>query len=286
MNRRWILGTLCLGWLTVTAHALTPGEVFEDGRRAFLLGHFRAAFAHFAEFQKRWPGHPLGDQGLLYLSQAEIRMEKELDEEYRAARLASFTSRLKYLKTKFEPPALIEIGAAVELLQAQMSGKLASPGYVLALPPATLEHFLSRGWLPFPQRDPMGALTWLREWMARHPLDQHAALLGRLELYRAKALWQILVSPLPRRANMPILESWGDWPVPDTLLRSLKRAFQFGAAETKREAALLGVCTEELVLRGRQVSGEDSPWIRYLKERGIHEAEAWCPSEVDGKGEP
>jgi len=256
--------------------AITPGEVFEDGKRAFNLGKWQEARDSFRAFEIAWPTHALVDRALMYLTLAEIRGERDFIQQERRDQLASYSNRLVRLKDKLPDEDLTEIEAAIELLQASFGeGKLASPAAVLRLEPKLLKHFLDRGWFPAPADRPIETLRWIALYRDQFPNLKDLPLLAALELKQARALWQVYLSPLPRQGFVAILKGWKLWPVSDALRRSLQKAFSIGDLTVKREAALIGVSLESLERIDRRA--DDSYWYRYLSDRGIHSTEAWCP---------
>ncbi|MBF0502844.1 MAG: hypothetical protein HQM09_22105 [Candidatus Riflebacteria bacterium] len=262
---------------SLTTWAITPNEVFEDGRRAFTLGHYRDAYAHFSEFEKTWPAHPLNDRALWYLTLAEIRMEADDKRDDAAARLASFTTRVRRLRDKLPTADLDELTASIELLRAgEGSGVLASRSAVLNLSPDVLGHLLIRGWLPVPENAPLQILGWAAAWEQRHAASEPLVLKARIQLMRAKALWRVGISPLARDTSVDLLKSWGVWPVSGAMLKALHAAFNDGDPDIKREAALLGLSVETVGSLEKPVK-LGSSWLRYLRERGIYDREAWCP---------
>ncbi|MFZ2960873.1 MAG: hypothetical protein WA705_28680 [Candidatus Ozemobacteraceae bacterium] len=280
MSKRFFKTVLCAFlalFSTFVAWAITPTEVFEDGRRAFALGHYRDARERFREFGKTWPAHPLNDRALWYLTLSEIRMETEENHDANIARLASFTVRAKHFQEKLPEADLNELSASIELLRfSEGGGPLASSGAILKLSPEVLAHLLARGWLPVPENAPLETLSWASAWEAQHAASEPFTLRARLELMRAKALWKIALSPLPREASIPLLKRLGVWPVTGALLRSLRKAFLDGDLDIKREAALLGLSVETLGSLEKPVKS-GSAWLRYLRERGTCDQESWCP---------
>lgn len=274
--RNRLFPCLLLVLACTAAWGITPGELFEDGKRAFNLGRWSEAREAFRSFEIGWPSHPLIERALLYQTLAEIRGENDSQLQERRDRLASYSGRLSRLRDSLPEEDLSELEAAIELLQASFGmGRLASPAAVLRLEPKLLKHLLDRGWFPAPADQPIETLRWIAGYRATGPTIRELPLQAALELMQARALWQLYLSPLPRREFMPILKAWKFWPVSDALRRSLQKAFAVGDLTVKRHVALIGVSLDSLERIDRQA--DDSYWYRYLKDRGIHSMEAWCP---------
>lgn len=262
--------------LSLPVWGITPGEVFEDGKRAFNLGRWQEARDSFRAFEIAWPTHALVDRALMYQTLAEIRGEKEFQLQDRRDQLASYSNRLQILRDKLPDEDLVELEAAIELMQATIGeGRLASPGAVLRLEPKLLMHLLDRGWFPAPADQPIETLRWIASYRDHFKTLKDLPLLAALEMMQARALWQLYLSPLPRQGFVTILKAWKLWPVSDALRRSLQKAFSIGDLTVKRQAALIGVSLESLERIDRRA--DESYWYRYLNDRGIHSMEAWCP---------
>lgn len=255
---------------------ITPGEVFEQGRRAFHLGHWLEAKECFLKFSESWPTHQLAPHALYYRSMAEARLEPSIPEEQAKQTIASLSAIIKALGERLPEADLLELKAQLEHHQKKSGLTVGTPTASLDLPPDQLTHALNRGWIPFEKQDPISTLAWIKSWLERHDKNSLPPLVSRLQLLRAKALWQLRLSPLPTEAFLTTLRSWGDWPVQNALDRSLKAAFENGDLDTKREAALLGVSSDFLRFQNTS-KHKDTLWVRYLRERGINFSEAWCP---------
>jgi len=260
--------------IQIQVWGITPGEVFEDGRRAFLLGNWLEAREKFSRFNYTWPTHPLAPKALYFGTLAEIRAEKLLEIDKERNRIASYTEIIKLLSERERELDLTEIKASVDLLKSKIE-KTASAPSSLELPPETLKHYLNRGWVPDEFKNPFLTIKWIKTWLEKHPKCP-PELFGRLQLQKAKALWEFSLSPLPSSAFSGTLEMWGCWPLKRALDRSLKEAFTTGSLDVKREAALLGICSDYLESKQRKLK-PDSHWMQYLRERGIDFSEGWCP---------
>ncbi len=268
----WMVALLALA--SGSLQAITPEEVFQDGRRAFDLGHWQEAKEHFAHFLHAWPTHTLTPRALLMETLADIRSGKAVTEKAEADRLAEWSARYRTLREKFDEPELSELALVVQGREdAALAG---SSSALLELPPDRLAHLLDRGLVKPPAADPEETLRWIHGWRQKFDRRCPAELRGRLALWRSKALWEVWLSPLASRALTATLRQWGEWPVEKALQRSLRQAFQEGDPAVKREAALLGVSVEAFA-GVRLPVNPASDWLVYLKSRGIHEQEAWCP---------
>ncbi|NLI77461.1 MAG: hypothetical protein GX442_13595 [Candidatus Riflebacteria bacterium] len=268
----WMVALLALAGGAV--QAITPEEVFQDGRRAFDLGHWQEAREHFSHFNHAWPTHTLGPRALLMETLADIRSGKNLAEKAEAERLAEWSARYRVLREKFDAPELSELALVI---QGREDAPLAaSASALLDFPPDRLAHLLDRGLVKPPAVDPMETLRWIHGWRQKFDRRCPAELRGRLALWRSKALWEIWLSPLPSRSLAAQLQKIAGWPVEKALQRSLREAFQEGDPAVKRESALLGLSVEAFA-GVRLPVDPSSDWMTYLNSRGIHEQEAWCP---------
>lgn len=263
-------------WLGISAcSGLTPGEVFEDGRRAFLSGHWLESKDFFSRFNEMWPVHSLAARSLYYGTLADLRGEKEKDQLFEQQRIGSLSAIIKALSDKLPGENLTELKTGLEFLQIRNGQPPASPTQFLQLKPEELAHAINRGVFPPQKQSPFATLEAIRRWSEKHPTVQ-GPFKGRLELLKAKALWKIRLSPLPTAVFMNTLKSWGEWPVHKAIRRSLTDAFTLGEIDVKREAALLGVCSGNLESQQKKNQME-SVWYTYLREKGINLSEAWCP---------
>jgi|GEM_PF-780091 len=273
---RMIIIIIIVGsFFPLISRAITPNEVFEDGRREFNLGHWKEAQANFARLIETWPQNSLAVKALYFRTLSELRDEMLPDEQEVKNRIASLTFIEKRLSESLSTDELLEIRMDLEKLRAKYYGENATKTAIIDLPPEKLLHSIRRGWITSPKLDPYGTLKWIREWHEKHPKGYVGQLGATLSLMQAKALWMFRISPLPTNAFSSILRTWGYWPLDKAIGRSLKAAFRDGDPDTKRDAALLGLCSDHL--KNVQFSREGSEWMRYLRERGIHFSEAWCP---------
>jgi len=258
--------------------AVTPDDIFQRGHRAFLLGHWQEAANGFTRFLETWPGHKLQAESKMYLLLSESRAGfAHVRREYEESRLASLTGGLAYLRQKLPEADLTELEVEHQILRSRLDPTNASAPAVLALLPEQLAHFMKRDVLPAPVDDPKGTLQWIRGWKARHEKKSPGSLLATLDLWKAKALWQILLSPLPASRLEAELKEMGEFPVRAAFMRSLQHAFTKGEPDVKREAALLGVCSTVLISGDRHNLCFIKTWKTYLDDRGNHLERAWCP---------
>lgn len=260
------------------AWAITPEDVFQTGRRAFLLGHWSEAADGFSRFLDRWPGHPLCAEGTLYRLISESRAGFDrVRREYEESRLASLTAGLAFVRQKLPDADLVELDVELRCLQYRLDPSADWSKAVLELPPEQLAHILKRNVLPAPADDPRGTLLWINGWKARHWKSASGEIRAAVELRKARALWQIILSPLPASRMEGDMRASGDFPPYRALIRSLREAFKTGEPDVKREAALLGVCCSSLVPVSRRDWGACEEWKTYLDDRGTDPEGAWCP---------
>jgi hypothetical protein len=274
-SRRWLLPVVVGVLFAFAAGAYTPDELFQDGRRQFLLGRWYESVQHLERFLEKWPSHSLAPEALYLKTLAAVRDRAAEEQRSREVLLASLTMVLSKLATDFPDRDFTEIQSLITQTQTELEPNSASPTFPLTMSPDFLRQALARRWFPG-RLSPVATLEWIYEWkqgQKRIPND----VKSQLELVRAKALWRFFLSPLPTQEFFPKLKSWGDWPVRNALRSSLKDAFTTGDHRTKREAALLGVSLAQFETdRG---SLRQSEYHHYLISHGIYSAEAWCPNE-------
>lgn len=258
--------------------AIAPEDVFQTGRRAFLLGHWNEAVDAFSRFLDRWPGHPSCPEAVLYRLLGESRAGYDrVRRDYDERRMASLTAGLTFLKQKLPDADLTELEVEQDCVRMRLDPSASLATSVANLPPDRLAHFLKRNVLPAPADDPRGTLLWIGEWRAKHGGEASGTIRASLELLKAKALWQIVLSPLPAAGMEERLKRDGDFPPALAMVRSLREAFHNGDQDAKREAALLGVCSSSLPAVARHAAGDLRAWKTYLDDRGNFRDEAWCP---------
>jgi len=258
--------------------AIEPDDVFQTGRRAFLLGHWDEAVDAFSRFLDRWPGHPSCAEAVLYRLLGESRSGFDrVRRAYDEQRVASLTAGLAFVRQKLPDADLTELEVELDCARMRLEPSAGLASSVSNLPPERLTHLLERNILPAPADDPRGTLDWIREWKAKHGGTASETIGASLELWKAKALWQVVLSPLPAAAMEERLKRDGDFPPAQALVRSLRKAYGTGDPDTKREAALLGVCAASLPAVARYARSDLRVWETYLADRGNFRDEAWCP---------
>jgi len=264
--------------LPARALAIEPEDVFQTGRRAFLLGHWNEAVDAFSRFLDRWPGHPSCPEAVLFRLLGESRSGFDrVRHDYDERRVASLTAGLAFVRQKLPDADLTELEVELDCARMRLdpSARLASS--VANLSSDRLAHLLKRNVLPAPADDPRGTLDWIGEWKKKHGGTASGTTRATLELWKAKALWQIVLSPFPAAAMEERLKRDGDFPPALALVRSIREAFKNGDPDTKREAALLGVCAARLPAVARHARTELDAWETSLDDRGTFRDEAWCP---------
>ena len=266
--------------ISTSIFAITPTEVFNDGKRALSLSNWQEANEYFAKFLKTWPEHKLFNQAYYYRYLAESRyLDQQFKQEF-SAKIDNLTHALKNIEKNTPELDTTELKLAIQNLK-----KFNTPwtGEELSkLNQADLLHCMSHNWIPNPGTHPMKTLQWITNWKRSNQEQLNTALKARLYHVQAQALWQIFLSPLPKSANTRILKSWGFWPVHRALEEALDIGFSAAAPSQKRELALLGYhfdlfCHGSTLLKKQSSSLDHSRWYNYLQERGINSKEGWCP---------
>ena len=257
--------------------AVSPLEVFNDGRRAFDLGRWQEASETFSRFMTTWPDHKLHYEALYYFSLAAARTLSQRSQEYSDGLVDDLASAIGTLTVELPGKDLSELRAAVKLSRADSQPSAWSE--LSGLTPVELLHHLRRGWHPAPHKTPLETLHWGQTWQQQNKQGVSPDLQARIALLKAQALWQIMLSPLSMSANSDILKTWKCWPVHSYFESQLNYGFQHGTPEIKRDLALLGYNYDCFKRGGFGRAGEPirSRWFSYLSERGINLQEAWCP---------
>jgi hypothetical protein len=274
-----LAGLVALLVISASIFAITPTEVFNDGKRALSLSNWKEAKEYFAKFLKTWPDHKLNNQAYYYRYLAESRyLDQEFKQEF-TTKIEKLSSALKKIEKNTPELDTTELKLAIQNLK-----KFDSPwaGEELSkLGETELLHCISHNWIPNPSKHPMKTLKWIIEWKKQNRKSLNPALRARLYHVQAQALWQIFLSPLPKAANTRILKSWGLWPVHKVLEEALDIGFSTATPSQKRELALLGYhfdlfCHGSTLLK-QNSSLDHSRWYNYLQERGLDSKEGWCP---------
>ncbi|HOY67909.1 MAG TPA: hypothetical protein PLP29_13560 [Candidatus Ozemobacteraceae bacterium] len=257
---------------------VTPEEVFQTGKRAFLLGHWKEAADGFARFNETWPGHALHPESTFFLLLSESRAGfAHIRRSWEEQRLASLTTGLAYVRQKLPDADLKELDVERLVLSCRLTPEAASLPAVLDLAPDDLGHLMKRGMLPDAAEEPMLTLRWIRDWKARHGGKASGTLLAALDLWKARAFWRLLLSPMPAKAFDAEIRSMERVSLPAAHLKALKAAFRAGDPEVKREAALLGIAVGQLAAFARYDLCVVNEWQTYLRDRGNHLEGAWSP---------
>jgi hypothetical protein len=259
-------------------YTITALDVFNEGRRSFDLGRWQESKETFARFMATWPEHKLKSEALYYFSLASARTLPERAREYSDCLVDEIAAAIGTLSAELPDKDLTELKVAVKL-----SGNRSMPvawSELTALEPAELKHYLSRGWHPDPSATPIEMLFWETSWRKKNTSVIEPDLTAAIALLKARALWQIMLSPLSLSANSDILKTWGCWPVHTCFEKEVNQGFKYGNPDIKRELALLGYhydCFRNGGFAKADVSPRKSRWYTYLSERGLNLQEAWCP---------
>ncbi|KAF1083075.1 MAG: hypothetical protein GQF41_0842 [Candidatus Rifleibacterium amylolyticum] len=258
--------------------AITSSEIYSDGTRAFNSARWQEAEEIFARFIETWPDHILKPKALYYKTIAATRNMTGSINKTLADNAAIWRSELSQLQTELPGQDLTELKVAIDI--ANRYNEKPDWNSLGNLNPVELKHYLQRNWHPDATSEPMAALAWSNDWLKKHSSPMDPDLESRIQLIRARAFWQILLSPLSLCANSDILKLWRCWPVHEHLQKALDRGFATGDPELKKQIALLGYHFD--FFKGRGLIGIStaslkSRWYSYLSERGINHQEAWCP---------
>jgi hypothetical protein len=258
--------------------AVTADDIFSDGIRAFDQARWQQAEEIFTRFLATWPDHELKTKALYYKATASTRNLDNSINSLLADKAEIWKEDLSNLEKDLPAEDLRELHTAIEI--ANQCNTAPSWSALSEASPIDLKHYLQRSWHPDPTLDPMATLAWSNKWLKNHTSHLDPDLESRMELLRARALWQVLLSPLSLHANSDILKVWECWPVQNRLEKSLKRGFATGNAEIKRKIALLGYHFDYFRDRRSTDTSAINPksqWYSYLSQRGINLQEAWCP---------
>ena len=273
-----IIIMLALALTTAQSFAITSSEIYSDGLRAFNNARWQEAEEIFARFIETWPDHVLKSRALYHKTLASTRNMTGLINKTLSDKSENWQQELAQLKVDLPGQDLTELQVAIDI--ANRLNEKPDWQILSSLKPVDLKHYLQRSWHPDAAAEPMAALAWSNEWLKKHTSRLDPDLEGRIQLIRARAFWQILLSPLSLGANSDILKVWKCWPVHEHLQKALDRGFTTGDPEIKEQIALLGYHFDFFKERGLIGTSSTSPksrWYSYLSERGINHQEAWCP---------
>ncbi len=260
------------------AQAITATEVFNDAARAFSQGKYSESEEIFSRFLRLWPDHKLAEEAQKNLLISKARnIEKALFKH--AEKLANeIEDELK----KTEQDLSVETKAEVRLAlsYARRAGRKYTWHEIANLSETTRNKIIVREWYTDPADDPMSSLSFANGILKSHKDKLTPEIESRILLIKSYALWHLLLSPLPLRANARIIKTWGDWPVHTALDKSLRQGFNLANSDIKKKIALLGFhldCFRHKEVLSSGSSGLNNRWLTYISERGIHRQEAWCP---------
>lgn len=261
-----------------SAIAITPSEIFNDGKRAFNNSRWIEAEEKFETFLNTWPEHHLRYEAIYYQSISDTRSFKEKYNRLLSEKIFIWKANLEKIEKELPDKDAIELRVAIAFVEG--NNTVFDWKILKELSPLDLKHYINREWYPNPSISPMKTLEWVHEWLKNNKLPIDPDLKSKLCLLQAKALWQMVLSPLSLSANSAILREWGYWPVYSHLNKVLNDGFLVASPNIKRQIALLGYHVDYF----RDHDIEDSPivvsdnhWYRYLSERGINLQESICP---------
>jgi hypothetical protein len=265
-----IIISLFSAWQQV--YAVTATEIYNDARRAYLNDRFVAAEEIFDKFIDTWPDHQLAKSANYYrLVCSAHNLELKLAE--------TRNELANELKTNIKKLEAGEDEAQIAL--AELTAEYAHKGdfnwdKMTKLTDEQLLRVLKKEWYCEPADSPLEVLKFSNKKLSQKSLS--AELKANIAYVKARALWQLVLSPLPTDLNARIIEMWGDWPVHKGMVKALNTAFTLGDSEIKKKIALLGFhfdCFRHKGVKSSCTSGLD--WLTYLSERGISRQEVWCP---------
>jgi len=258
--------------------AITANEVFDQGKRSYDLGRYQEASETFSGFLATWPDHQQHYEALYYHTLASARTLPIRAQNHSSALLEEITAAIATLAVQLPEKDLTEIKVAVDIAQNPIPPttweKLAK------LSPVSLQHYLANGWHPEPYLSPIETLQWEQTWRSNNKEAVSPELESSIALLKAKAMWQLLLSPLSFSANSDILKKWGYTPLPEHFEKVLNRGFSLANSSSKRDFALLGYHYDHLRNIGLAVADRaplKSRWLDYLSERGINLQEVNFP---------
>ncbi|PKL48132.1 MAG: hypothetical protein CVV42_10765 [Candidatus Riflebacteria bacterium HGW-Riflebacteria-2] len=273
-----IIIMLALALITAQAFAITSSEIYSDGTRAFNSARWQEAEEIFTRFIDTWPDHMLKSKALYYKTIASTRNVTSSINKTMSENAITWKAEMAKLQVDLPGTDLTELQVAIDI--ANRHNEEPDWQSLSQLKPIELKHYLQRGWHPDAAVEPMATLAWSNDWLKNNTSGLDPDLESRIQLLRARAFWQLSLSPLSLSANSVILKIWKCWPVHEHLQTALDRGFTTGDPEIKRQIALLGYHFDVFKDRGLLDTGPDnlkSRWYSYLSQRGINHQEAWCP---------
>jgi hypothetical protein len=259
--------------------AITASEIYNDALRAYKLGNFSESEESFDRFLKTWPNHKLEKSARFHRTICKAKTIEQKQKAYTQQLVASLAADLASIKDDFSASELSQ--ARLSLLQAEKKNGSFSWNELKNLGNDDLNRILTNSNSMDPVHSPISALEFVNHRERNFYTDARPELIATLSILKARALWQLLLSPLSLNANARILKTWGDWPVHNSLDKSLRIGFAHGDIEQKKKIALLGFhfdCFRHKgVISSSNSSDLKSRWLTYLSERGTNLQEVWCP---------
>ncbi|MGM0600255.1 MAG: hypothetical protein ACQETH_10615 [Candidatus Rifleibacteriota bacterium] len=253
-------------------YAVTATEIYNDARRAYLNDRFNAAEEVFDNFIDTWPDHKLAESAHYYRT---ICSAHNLEEKMSDRKIELAEELEKAINSIDNKEADANIALAELTAEYALKGEF-DWARMLQLTDRQLLRVLKKEWYPSPAESPLEVLKFSAEKLNDKSLS--AELKANVAYVKARALWQLVLSPLPTDLNARIIKMWGDWPVHKSMVETLNTAFALGDSEIKKKIALLGFhfdCFRHKGVKSSCTSGLD--WLSYLSERGISRQEVWCP---------
>ncbi len=258
--------------------AVSSTAVFDEAQQAFNLGNYTEAEEIFSRFISAWPDHEKTSQAKYHRLIARSRSTSRILSEKANSLTQELTSELSTIQKEFTESELAEIEAAITY--SSQTGNL-TWAQLSRLSDQTLSGVLSREWYPDPAKSPLDTLSFANQWLRKNNNHSDPQLMAMINYIKARALWQMLLSPLSTDANTLILKAWGDLPVHNAFNKAIRASFDLGDIDLKKKVALLGFHFDWFRHKGfvqsGKTSGVKSRWLTYLSQRGYNLQEAWCP---------
>ncbi|MEW6711540.1 MAG: hypothetical protein AB1403_17085 [Candidatus Riflebacteria bacterium] len=258
--------------------AVSSTAVFDEAQQAFNLGNYTEAEEIFSRFIAAWPDHEKTSQARYHRLIARSRSTSRILSERAHSLTQELSSELATIKKEFTEAELAEVEAAISY--SSQTGNLTWE-QLSKLSDHDLSGVLSRQWHPDPAGSPLDTLNFANQWLSKNNNHSDPQLKAMISYIKARALWQMLLSPLSTDANSLILKTWGDLPVHTAFNKAIRTSFDLGNIDLKKKVALLGFHFDWFRHKGfvqsGTTSGLKSRWLTYLSQRGYNLQEAWCP---------
>jgi tetratricopeptide (TPR) repeat protein len=280
MTKKAVQLIFILGLILCAARVqgITATEVFNDASRAFSQGKYSESEEIFSRFLRLWPEHKLAEEAQKKRLISKARNIEKAISDYAEKLGAEIENEIEKTAGELSDETRAEVQLA--LSYAKRAGRKYAWHEIANLPETTRNKIILREWYTEPASDPMGSLSFANELLKRQKDKLAPEIESRILLIKSYALWHLLLSPLPLRANARIIKTWGDWPVHTALDKSLRQGFNLANSDLKKKIALLGFhldCFRHKEVLSSGSSGLNNRWLTYISERGIHRQEAWCP---------